>query len=60
MVGWLECVCKWSTCHYVTVQLQVEEITRRLQTGELGIPPIGERSVSLCVSVRCGQPRYDT
>jgi hypothetical protein len=25
------------------VQLQIEEITRRLQTGELGIPPVGER-----------------
>jgi splicing factor 1 len=28
------------------LQLQIEEITRRLQTGELGIAPIGERSPS--------------
>ena len=34
----------------VAVQLQIEEITRRLQTGELGIPPIGERFV-LCACV---------
>ena len=32
----------------VAVQLQIEEITRRLQTGELGIPAIGERFVSFC------------
>jgi len=41
-------MCKWWMCHDVSVQLQIEEITRRLQTGELGIPAIGERSVSLC------------
>lgn len=28
--------------HYFTVHLQIEEISRRLRTGDLGIPPVPE------------------
>jgi len=44
------CVMTWFVI-VDSVQLQIEEITRRLQTGEFGIPPIGERFVS--VSILC-------
>jgi len=38
---WLVSNC-WALCpfltHYISVQLQIEEISRKLRTGELGIP----------------------
>ena len=43
----LVCVC-YVLCGHA-VQLQIEEITRRLRTGELGIPTNpADRSVRVC------------
>ena len=46
--------CVFCVLYCTTVQLQIEEITRRLRSGELGIPANpGDRFVRLLLLVLC-------
>lgn len=41
----------FSLTHFISVQLQIEEISRKLRTGDLGIAPVEERFelINLCI-----------